>query len=192
MKLILVLLLLSSCAHERVSKSLRKSAKNICLSTEGKGRLLVKGRKYVFGYESGLDEEHANWQLALNFPMRDQEIFKLDWSENGKVKFESSINEKLLKENKNVNPRSLEVFTSKMGKLLNEIIQLRTGKTKKRNFLWSRTSKELKVTDKSKKFNAVFTNLTSDGYFGLMTMGHEDTDSNLYKIDLVVRNCLEQ
>ncbi len=192
---ILILFLLTSCSlfkTHTVNRELHKSTQNIFLSSEGKGRLFVQNSKYVFSYESALDEEHAHWQLVLNFPLRKPETFKLDWSEEGKVKFKSSIEERLLKENRNINPRSLERFTKGLGELLQEVIEVRSLKRNgKKKFIWKRTPKALKAKDKSGRFNAMFTNLVSDSHFGLMRVNYQNSKKQAYKMDLVVRKCLE-
>jgi hypothetical protein len=192
---ILALLLLTSCSifkTHTVDRDLHKSTKKICLSSEGKGRLYVQKRKYIFSYESGLEEEQANWQLALNFPLRNTETFKLDWSKNGKVSFESSIEQKLLRENKTINPKSLEKFTTGLGHLLEEIINIRNiKKSGPKRFKWKTSRKSLKASSKNQRFNAVFTNLVSDSHFGLMSVSYQNSKTQFYKMDLVVRKCLE-
>ena len=192
---IIALLLLTSCSileTHTVDRNLHKSTQKICLSSEGKGRLFVQKRKYIFSYESGLDEEHANWQLALNFPLRKTETFKLDWSTNNSVVFESSIEQKLLRENKTINPKSLENFTTGLGHLLEEIINIRNlKKSGPKRFQWKSNQKSLQATSPNKKFNAVFTNLVSDSHFGLISVSYQNSKKQFYKMDLVVRKCLE-
>lgn len=186
---------LTGCAileTHTVDRELHKSTQKICLTSEGKGRLFVQKKKYIFSYESGLEEEAAIWQLALNFPLRKTEIFKLDWSKEGIVEFKSSIEEKLLKENKTINPKSLEKFTNGLGSLLEEIINVRNlRKNTNKRFVWSSSSKHLKARTKDKKFNATFTNLVSNSHFGLMSVSYQNSKRQFYKMDLVVRNCHE-
>lgn len=187
--------LFSSCSLFKthlVDRELHKSTKKICLSSEGKGRLFVQNKKYIFSYESALDEEHANWQLVLNFPLRKPETFTLDWSEEGKVKFTSSIEERLLKENRNVNPKALDRFTNGIGGLLQEVIELRSLKrAKAKKFKWSSNKKSLTARGMGKDFNATFTNLVSNSHFGLMRVNYQNSKKQAFKLDLVVRNCLE-
>ncbi len=195
MKLLCILILLSGCSLFKkgvVERDLSKSTQKICLSSHGKGRLMVKKNKYIFSYESALDTEHALWQLALNFPLRKTESFKLDWSQEGKVNFESTIEERILKENKNIDPKSLESFTSAVGYLLEEIIKIRTkSRETKRLFRWKVTKKAILVQSRDKKINAEFKNLVANQYFGLMTIKYENASAQTYKLDLIVRKCLE-
>lgn len=195
MKFLLPLILLYSCSlfkTHTVDRDLSQSTKRICLSSEGKGRLVVQNRKYIFSYDSILEKKLAHWELALNFPLRKTETFKLDWSKSGKVDFTSTIEEKLLKENKNLDPRSIEEFTSGLGNLLEEIIKLRTAKKlKSKKFSWSSSKKSLIAKSRNKSFNAVFTNLGPNGHFGLMRLSYQNSGDQAYKMDLVVRKCLE-
>jgi hypothetical protein len=199
MKYILILnfLFLSSCGllkTKSLNRNITKASQSVCLSSEGKGRLEILKRKYVFSYESALDVEAANWELALSFPLRDQESFKLDWSEENKILFTSSIEDKILKENKNINPNSLHEFTQNLGRLLHEVI-LRSdeaNKGLKSKFMWQVTNKELKAMNRDKTFKASFLNLVAGGHFGLMRIQYKDDDQQSYKLDLVVRNCHEK
>jgi hypothetical protein len=203
MKFLHILIFLSFCTSCSlfktfdVSQDLSGSTQKICLSGEGKGRLGVNNNKYVFQYESGLNLEEANWKLALNFPLQKSELFELDWSKNGKVEFSSSIDERLLKENGKVNPRSLEFFTSSIGKLIQEIIELNKQKSNgkvhsKIFFRWQKTKKELSVINKKKNFKAVFTNMIGQQYFGLIKMSYIDKKKQKFRMDLVVKNCFQQ
>ncbi len=191
----LIFLVLVSCATFKrniVERDVHKSTQKICLSSEGKGRLTVGNNKYIFSYESALDTEEALWQLALNFPLHKTEMFKLDWSVKGKVKFTSSIEQRILKENQDINPQSLEAFTSGMGRLLDEIIKLRTNKIKKpKYYKWKTTKKSLLATSKKRFVDAEFKNLVGNEYFGLMTIKYHDKKDQSYKMDLIVRKCLE-
>ena len=101
MRLVALLILIQSCAlfkGKDLSDQLDESLKNVCLSSQGKGRLQVGNSKYVFSYEAALDEEHANWLLALNFPLRPQETLQLDWSQEGGTKLKTSLEDKIIKE----------------------------------------------------------------------------------------------
>lgn len=196
MKFLLLLMLFSGCAFletKKLSKRLESATENICLSSMGKGRLEINQKKYIFSYESALDEEHGKWVLALNFPLRPQETFQIDWSEAGKVKFNTSLDEKILKENKNVDPLSLDKFTGNLGYLLEEIILIRTkGKKSKKRFKWKKVKNDLKTINNDKNFLGRFSKLTAEGYFSLMQVSFKDREKKLYKMDLVVRNCLEK
>ena len=187
------MLCLSGCSLFKtydVSRNLSDSSKKICLSSEGKGRLVVGNRKYIFGYDSGLDEKHANWKLALNFPLQKSEIFELDWSEDGKVIFKSSIDDRLLRENRNINPASLEFFTKSIGQLIQDSLSLKkVGESKAPKFVWKKTKKNLTATDQSKKFKAIFKNMVGDKYFGLMQISYKDGKKNQYRMDLVLKEC---
>lgn len=168
------------------------ATQNICLSSMGKGRLQVGNKKYVFSYESGLDKEHAQWILALNFPLRPTETFKLDWSEGKQVKLDTSIDEKILKENKNVNPQTLDKFTHGLADLIQEVIELRAGESNVAKFRWKKIKNDLKTINKDKYLKGKFSRLGAEGYFTLMEISFLEPDKSYYKLDLVVRKCFEK
>lgn len=191
----IIILLLSGCSLFKtydVSKDFSDSVQKVCLSSEGKGRLVVGNKKYVFAYDSALEEERAQWKLALHFPLRKAEVFELDWSKDGKVEFSSTIDDKLIRENKRVNPKSLDYFTNSIGTLLQEVIEVRTKKTNKsQNYVWTTSKKSLKAKKKSGKFNAEFKNMVGDKYFGLMQIHYSDKKNQKFRMDLVVRDCFQ-
>ncbi len=195
MKNIIFLFFLSSCSLFKthyLAGDLRQAVKKVCLNTAGKGRLFIKERKYIFSYESALDEKHANWILALSFPMHKTETFKIDWSEEGRVRFESSIEEKILKENSEINPQSLEVFTHGVGKLLNEVIELKTQRqTQRTDFKWKVSRKNIVAVSRKMRMTAKFSNLVSNSHFGLISVSYHDLNDQTYKMDLVVKNCFK-
>ena len=197
MKFLLMLALFSSCSlfqTNKLSSKLDKSLDSICLSSRGKGRLQVGQSKYVFSYESALDQEHANWLLALNFPLRPQETFKIDWSENGKTQLETSLEDKILKENKGVDPNSVEKFTQGLGTLIQEIIHIRSQSDdlKERQFTWKKKRNELLTINKQKNLKASFRKLGPGGYFTLMELSYLEPKKSFYKLELVVRKCFEK
>ena len=187
---------LTSCSLFKVAKlsdNLAENANRICLSAEGKGRITVKNQKYVFGFESALYEDDNAWKLFLNFPLRKTESFEIDWSENNKVKFKSSLEDKLLKESKGVNPKSIKFFTHYIGILLKDIVYTRTHSEhlKKSPLIWSKKGSDLIAATEKKSFNAQFTNLMADSYFGLIKIEYKDIKKDLYRMELIVRKCFE-
>ena len=192
---LLILFFLTSCATFQksiVERDLRKSSKKICLSAVGKGRLNIKGKKNIFGYESALDGDGHAWELALNFPLHKTEHFNLDWS-TGKVKFKTSLEEKILKENADVDPKSIERFTSAIGRLLEEAINYQLDQVKEEtHFNWTVTGKSIEAKSCDDNINAVFTNLIDNQYFGLMSISYTESEVIEYKMDLIVRNCLQK
>ena len=196
MKWLLPFFFFSSCSLFKtfdVSENMRLSAKKICLSGEGKGRLGVNNKKYIFQYESGLDLEYANWKLALNFPLQKSELFELDWSENGKVKFSSSIDQRILRENDAIDPHSFDFFTRSIGQLIQEIISLKEattrGGTRESKFQWKQSKKILSVTNSKENFTANFSNMVGDEYFGLIKMSYIDSKKQNFRMDLIVKTC---
>lgn len=188
----LCFLLFCSCSIFKtydVSRDLSASASKVCLTSAGKGRLAVGDKKYIFSYESALDKEAANWKLALDFPLQKTELFELDWSENEKVQFTSSIDDKILKENSKINPQALETFTSSIGKLIQQIISVEDKGMKNLNyFSWESTQKTLVATNKD-NFKAKFTNMTGNQYFGLMQISYVNSNNQNFRMDLVVKEC---
>jgi len=192
--LILMLIIFNSCSlfkPKLLNRNLSTAAKSVCLSADGRGRLTFLKRKYVFSYESYLDEAQANWLLALSFPLHAQETFKIDWSKNDKIELISSIEDKILRENKNINPAMLHAFTENVGSLIKEIIDLRSKKVKTK-FNWIVTNKELSAKSKDSRFEANFLNMLNSGYFGLMSLKYKVDGNSPYKLDLIVSNCLKE
>lgn len=196
MRLLVLIVLIQSCAlfkGKDLSNQLDESLKNVCLSSQGKGRLQVGNSKYVFSYEAALDEEHANWLLALNFPLRPQETFQLDWSQEGDIKLKTSLEDKIIKENRGVDPRSVEKFVQGLGALIQEIIHTRTNDEalKTRQFNWKKVRNELWTLNKNHNIKAKFKKLGSEGFFTLMELSYLEPEKSFYKLDLVVRQCFE-
>lgn len=174
-----------------VTEDFSYSIQKVCLSSRGKGRLVVGNRKYVFSYDSDLNREAAQWKLALNFPLRKTEFFELDWSQDGRVHFSSSLDDKLLRENRKVNPKSLDHFTQSVGLLIKEIIELKTRELElgSRNYIWETNKKSLKARAKTVKFNADFRNMVGKEYFGLMQITYSGQRKQQFRMDLVVKEC---
>ena len=161
------------------------------MNSEGKGRLTVKNKKYIFTYESFLDEDQAKWVLTLDFPLRSEETFELDWSKNGKMHFKSSIDTKILRENKEVDPKELDRFVSSIGHFLKDIIKLRSYSKKKLRNKWKLDKKSLNSISRSKRSKMLFTNINNENYFGLMTVSYEGKGDQSYKMDFIVRKCFK-
>jgi len=189
-----VLILLSSCSLFKtatLSRDIHKVADNVCMHSEGKGRLTVKNQKYIFTYESFLEEDRARWVLTLDFPLRSEETFELDWSKNGKMHFKSTIDTKILRENKEVDPKEIDLFVSSIGHFLKDIIKLRTQSKEKLANKWKLDKKSLIGQSRSKRSEMLFTNLNSEKYFGLMSVSYKGNDEQSYKMDFIVRKCFK-
>ncbi len=192
--LVIIFSVLTSCSLFQLNRKLEDviiASKHVCLSSAGKGRLEFSGKKYVFSYESALDEEMGKWLLVLSFPLHASETFEIDWSNPKKIIFNTSIEEKLLKENNEINPEQLHRFVNGLGHTLGEVIAIRQEDepiynewSLDKNVLSSKGIKYQEITSK-------FYNHDSQGYFGVMSISYNGTDGQSYKIDLVVRNCFE-
>lgn len=190
----LICLLLTSCSlfeKKKLSRDVPEVAKSICINSEGKGRLTVKGNKYIFSYESYLEEEQAKWQLVLDFPLRSEESFELDWSRDNKMRFKSTIDSKILRENKEINPKELDYFVSSIGYFLQDIIKLTGDKKKKLKNGWRVNKDTLVAMSRSKRGKMEFTNLNSENYFGLMSVSYMGKGKQKYKLDFIVRKCFK-
>lgn len=198
---ILVLLFIfttSSCSlfkTNTLSKNLQKNIQNICLSSTGKGRLVVEKQKYVFSYESALKEDEHKWLMAFNFPLYGQEHVELDWSEPGKLKQYFSFEDKILKQQQGVSPENLEIFFATWSEFLLEVIQLKNNNAKS-NFEWTTTNKELIAQKdlklKGSKAVVSFKNLVNEKYFGRYDIVMQQENGEIpFKIEVVVRKCLE-
>ena len=190
-----LLFLLSGCSvfqNSQLSTNLNDATKNICLSSVGKGRLQIASKKYIFSYESALNEEYGEWVLVLNFPLRPAETFKLDWSRDGAIVFESSFDQKILRENQNINPQNLDHFTQGLGKLIQEVIALRSGKSPSSQMKWKKIKNKLKVLNRGRTLKGEFSKLAASGHCGLMQLSFMGEGKSFYKLELVVRECFDQ
>lgn len=197
---LLFLFTLSSCAlfnTSNLSKNLKNDIQKICISSTGKGRLVVEKQKYVFSYESALKEIEHKWLMAFNFPLYGQEHVELDWSEPNKLKQYFSFEDKILKEQQGVSPESLELFFATWSEFLLEVIQLKNNDKEIPKFKWEAKRKELvakKVLAQTGSMAIVsFKNLVNNNYFGRYDIVMQQSNGDIpFKIEVVVRKCLEK
>lgn len=76
-----LLFLFTSCALFQGEKSLKyenkeKLLKAVKINGEGRGRLTLKENQYLFGFESGLQDNH-DWILAVQIPLHGEEMMVL-------------------------------------------------------------------------------------------------------------------
>lgn len=194
--IIVSLLVLSSCAifqKSVLSENLSRDIKKVCLSSEGKGRIVINNQKYLFSYESALREEDKNWIMALNFPIYGEEYVQIDW-QNNILQHEASFESKMLKDQKGLSPEKLELFLKSWGQFLHEIILLKSNQEKSKNFNWDLGTKELKATSElqNNEVQIIFKNLVDDKYFGRYDITTQSQNAkSLFKIEVIVRKCLE-
>lgn len=185
-----LLVFLSSCASvNNLSSDPFIEARKVCLDSEGRGRLTVQSSTYIFKYYSELDQKYGKWSLGLDFPMQEEEVFELDWSENGKMKFTTSIDNKILNENSKIDPKELDRFTKYMGYFLKDLMHLKNGKEKQLKFKWHTTRKKLTGENRNKRAVIDFENVDSAGYFGLMSIEYRGRKSQNYKMEFVLSKC---
>ncbi len=194
MKLLLTscLIFLVGCATYTLSSNINKESQKICMNSEGNGRLVVNGRKYVFGYDSLMDREQHKWSLELDFPLHPTEIFEIDWSENKEFKFNSSIDQKILRENKNIDPMELDKFTEVIVHYLQDLVQLQNQNENKLNFNWTIKKNTLYATNKNQSAQLSFNALDAEGYFKKMVIGYQSKKNQSYKMEFVVRKCFNK
>lgn len=181
---------MTSCATPLLtSKSPELAAQNICMNSEGRGRLSINKRKYLFSYFSSLDSEHSKWLLGLSFPFQDEETFELDWSENETMKFKTSLDTKILRENSQVNPMELENFIGSLGHALKDIIKLKANEKKLSHF-WRVEKNSLIGVARNKKGKMTFTNLNSHN-FGLIQFEYQKDSDQAFKIEFILQECFE-
>lgn len=189
MKTVIILLLLTSCATNRLTSNFKNEVEKICLSGVGKGRLHVGGHKYVFSYESALETEQEKWSLSMDFPMRNPELLEISWNEEGESKLNTSIDQKIMRENSDVNPEELDAFIKGLGDFVQDIIKIKEGMSRNKKVKWLMGKKKIKA--QSGKVEGTFTNLKGK-YFGKMSMDYSSKTSKTYKIDFIVRKCFEE
>lgn len=184
------MIFLTSCSTAVLtSKNPRLAAKNICMNSEGRGRLTINKSKYLFSYFSSLDSEHSKWTLGLSFPFQDEETFELDWSENGKMKFQTSLDNKILRENSQINPLELEQFITSLGSSLKDIIKLKAN-SKKLSHFWRVDKNNLVGQSFDKQGVMTFTNLNNKN-FGLIQFEYKKESDQAFKIEFILQECFE-
>lgn len=194
---LLLLFIISSCAlfqSPKLSQDLQKDIQKVCLSSEGKGRIIVNSQKYVFSYESALRDEEQNWVMALNFPIYGEEYVEIDWKQE-KMKHTVSFENKLLKDQRGLSPEKLELFLKSWGEFLHEIILLKQNKLEKSHYNWELGSKQLMASKNvgDSKVKISFKNLVEEKHFGRYDIAtHYQDSKNLFKIEVIVRKCLEK
>ena len=187
-----IFFVLTSCAIPQLTtKNPRIVAKNICMNSEGRGRLTINNKKYVFSYFSALDSKYSKWTLGLSFPFQDEETFELDWSENQKMKFKTSLDTKILRENSQINPEVLEAFISSLGSSLKDIIKLKET-DKKLTHEWWVEKNSLYGTNSKKKSKMSFTNLDTEDKFGLIKFEYLNNTKQNFKIEFILKECFEK
>ena len=194
MKILIILLLLSSCASNRLGSNLRDEVHKICLSGSGKGRLHVGGHKYVFAYESELESEKGKWSLSLDFPMRNPELLEINWDDKGNSTFHTSIDQKIIRENSEVNPDELDSFIKGLGDLMQDIVKIKQTIKGAREITWSLGRKALEAKTENAKgesLEATFSN-SKGKYFGRMDMQYSSVASKSYRMEFIVRKCFEE
>jgi hypothetical protein len=197
---VFALFILSSCSlftTKNLSQDFRKDIHKVCLSADGKGRLLVEEQKHVFSFESDLQQAQGQWIMALNFPLYGSESILLDWDEKGKYHYKFSFEDKIMRREKGISPQLLELFFATWGEFLFEMVRLKQNQNFSPNFLWSSSDKELSAQTMLKKVNAnikiSFKNLTPEGHFGRYDIIMQHADGKIpFGVEMIVRNCLEK
>lgn len=191
--LLMLLIITVACSTAQLSsKNPKIVAKNICMNSEGRGRLSINGKKYVFTYFSALSNEDSKWTLGLSFPFQDEELFELDWSENKKMKFKTSIDDKILRENSNIDPNELDQFIKSLGLSLQDIIKLKSKDNSRLTYSWKVQKNSLEGENKTKQTQVNFTNINTNGYFGLIEFDYQKQAEQNFKIEFILNECFEK
>lgn len=197
--LIILFSFLTSCSlfHKNtLSTRLSEDIQNVCLNAEGKGRLVIDGQKYIFSFESAMNQVENKWQMGFSFPIYGEEFLEIDWDENNKMKYVFSFEDKILKEQRGVSPEKLELFIKTWADLLQEIIHLQSKIATQTNYKWITSDKELSAQTKLKEDQSLvtitFKNLVDNNYFGRydIVMQHNN-EMHPFSVEFIVRKCLE-
>ncbi len=99
MNLSLVLLVISSCAHQVPLKPVfvKKNPDQIvgyfldnlkqnCFSSSGKGKVETDDKSYSFGYDSVVSFDKRQWGIGFNVPFSGEETLLFEWDKNDKNK----------------------------------------------------------------------------------------------------------
>ena len=132
--------------------------------------------------------------MALNFPIYGEEYVEIDWKQE-KMKHTVSFENKLLKDQRGLSPEKLELFLKSWGEFLHEIILLKQNKLEKSHYNWELGSKQLMASKNvgDSKVKISFKNLVEEKHFGRYDIAtHYQDSKNLFKIEVIVRKCLEK
>lgn len=196
-------LLLVSCATLNVAKNVDVATKSVCLNADGQGRLNVDGHKYVFSFETLLDQREQKWVLAMDFPFHGQEVVELSLLGRNDS-FMEKIYTRAVSERANIDAAALDKFLHLWGKFLVELIDLQKNKKsiKKKSkllFNWRVSDNKLSADRKLNKDQIVtssfyqLSKLETKKVFTRMDFALHDLkkSEDVYKIELIVRKCLE-
>lgn len=189
---LICLLILVSCATFTLSRDVKLESRKICMNSEGQGRLIVNNQKYRFGYDSLIEKDNHKWSLELDFPLRPAETFELDWSRNGKMKFNSSIDQKILRENKGINPKELDKFIKSIGHFLKDLVRLQSNKDEKLAYNWYIEGNKLLAMSPKKHSRLKFEKVDADGYFEKMSISYKAQKDQSYKMELILNKCFRK
>jgi hypothetical protein len=80
-----------SCASQKTEKlvpinaaDVRRQLDQVCMTTEGKGKIESEGKSFRFDYENVFDAKEEQWILSLNFVLAGEEYVKVE-KKNGQV-----------------------------------------------------------------------------------------------------------
>ncbi len=88
MRIFLLSFLFVSCATRLPTQqealtlpSLKSLLKNVCLSSEGKGRFEIQNQTFHFDFESLHQVQEKKWLMGLDFPLVGEESLIIDWNQ---------------------------------------------------------------------------------------------------------------
>lgn len=185
--------------QQTISSNPSVEASRICLSAEGRGRLLVSGHKFLFNFSSALERESSEWYMSLSFPLYGEETFLVSWDEKGLLNFDASFENKILKDKQRVDPEMLHLFLKKWAALIVEIDQLKKQKNVDKSFNsefnWTSSRRSLIAVSNLSKNESIrleFKNLIDSNYFGRYDIFMRSKGVEQVKLELIVRKCLEK
>lgn len=187
------MLIFNSCSVFQTSKlkNLDSAAQAVCLNSEGKGKIQIASDIAYFGFYSVLELEEANWLLGMNFPLQEEETFELDWSRNGKISFKTSIEQKILRQNKDVNPIELEEFIQFAGNSLKDIVTLKSKNKNKLALIWGIDQGQMVGTSSRKKAKIIFEEFQGQ-FYKKMKIELISKKDQVYKLEFNTRICHEK
>lgn len=192
----LCIILSQSCSLFKAKGGIKNTEiafQNICLDTEGSGRIFVDSQNYIFNYESALFTEDLRFVVLMNFPLYGQEKFEMKWDfQKNKATYDASYEQMVLRSQKQIDLKIFQrmsfawkafyedYLTSK--KLIDSKIPQWTILKEKELIKEYKFSKDL--------VRLYFSNQVDDKYFGKMVMDYYQSGNKYFGIEFIVRKCM--
>tara|TARA_B100001971_G_scaffold215193_1_gene259986 strand:+ start:73155 stop:73799 length:645 start_codon:yes stop_codon:yes gene_type:complete len=201
--LFIYIFIISSCQSTKFSGDITDLKGNVCRSMQGKGRILVAGRKQVFSFRTLYMPEELKYSVDFTFPVYGTENVNLEYIpeniEKGMSPFniESSFEKRLLREKESANPELISNFLEIWAEYFEELLVSDNliNMNYANKFKWNKEADKLvSKIERDKHLSVIeFKYPSSDGYYERMDILVRDViNAEEIILHLIVRKCLEK